>query len=174
MVPPTHSPKISAGKNPPFERHSAIGRNLNARDHAAYPHRVRFPGLGTTIIQRHLNAQSYRNRPPCAAGELSRAFNSGATVHISQSCTSLSAPEFRHADWGHNAERFDFGLPSLVTFFGGAKKVTDAFKGSSGCVVLQSADSFSAEALTELSMLTEMKAIRLTVRLMLLMLAGSI
>ncbi len=39
---------------------------------------------------------------------------------------SLSALEFRHERWTHNDERYDFGLPSLVTFFGGAKKVTDA------------------------------------------------
>jgi hypothetical protein len=38
----------------------------------------------------------------------------------------LPAPEFRQELWMHNDERCDFGLSSLVTFFGGAKKVTDA------------------------------------------------
>jgi len=42
------------------------------------------------------------------------------------------AEVYRHRNFGmcvgrHNEERYAFGLPSLVTFFGGAKKVTDAF-----------------------------------------------
>jgi hypothetical protein len=129
------SREISAGMCRPIERHAATGRNLNARDKAAHPHRVRFPGLGTTIVQRHLNAQSYRNRPQCAAGEHSRAFNSGASAQISWLRRCHSAPEFRQERWWHNAVGFDFGLPSLVTFFGGAKKVTDAFRAWSCCVV---------------------------------------
>jgi hypothetical protein len=47
----THKPEISTGVNTPIERHSTIGRNLNTRDNAAYPHRHRFPGPGSMIAQ---------------------------------------------------------------------------------------------------------------------------
>jgi len=75
----THKPEISAGMNAPIETHSTIGRNLNASDHAAYPHRHRFPEPGSMIAQSFISAHSYRNRLRCAAAESSRALNSGAT-----------------------------------------------------------------------------------------------
>jgi hypothetical protein len=58
----------------PVERHPATGRNLNPRGNTAYPHCHRFPGLGAMTRQRHFNAQSYRNRRRCAAGELPARF----------------------------------------------------------------------------------------------------
>jgi len=66
---PPHKPKISAGMSSRTETHPATGRNLNARDNTAYPHRHRFPGPGSMVKQRYFNAQSYRNRRRCAAGE---------------------------------------------------------------------------------------------------------
>ena len=75
----THKPEISARMNTLIERLSTIGRNLNTRDHAVYPHRHRFPELGSMIAQSVISAHGYRNRLWCAAGESSRALNSGAT-----------------------------------------------------------------------------------------------
>jgi hypothetical protein len=143
---PPHKPKISAGMSSSLEGHSATGRNLNARGDTACPRRHRFPGLGAMTRQRHLNAQSYRNRRRCAVGQSHRGFNSGAIAQIVNSNVYLSAPEFRPARWRYSDERYDFGLPSLVTFFGGAKKVTDAFVAQSCCVVSQGIDRFSCQA----------------------------
>jgi hypothetical protein len=162
---PSHKPKISAGMSSPTERHPPTGRNLNARGNTAHPHRHRFPGPGSMMWQRRITAQSNRNRRRCAAGESPRAFNSGAIAQIVKSNVNLSAPEFRPVRWGHNDERYDFGLPSLVTFplsripldceiqerdFGGAKKVTDALVAQSCCVVLQRTDRFFSNARKEL------------------------
>jgi hypothetical protein len=71
---PPHKPKISAGMSSRTETHPATGRNLNARDNTAYPHRHRFPGPRSMVKQRYFNAQSYRNRRRCAAGESPAGF----------------------------------------------------------------------------------------------------
>ena len=112
--------------NSPIERHSTIGRNLNARDNAVFPHRHRFPGPGSMIAQSFISAHSYRNRLQCAAG--------GIIPCVKFRCNLINLLMFHNSlrtgiSAGgrlHNEVRYDFGLPSLVPFFGGAKKGTDA------------------------------------------------